>query len=306
MGGRRSLESREQTRGLAFVAPWLVGFSALFVVPLLLSFAASFTSFELVETDGRSLQWVGLDNWRELVSNDDVLDGVLVTLRFALLYIPVSLLVPLALAYLLTSRNLWAKGLFRATFFVPSIVPLVAAMMVWQFFLNDRSGWLPRLFRSIGIDPPLVLGDPDWVLATLAFISIWGIGTAMMLYIAALDGIPQDLYEAAHLDGAGSWQLFRDITLPMLSPVTLFNLIITLTGLGQYFLVPFVLLGPDGNPEGATDFFTLIFYRETFVFFQAGYGATLAWAMFLVVLAVSALLFWTSKYWVHYEYEERP
>lgn len=230
----------------------------LFALPLCLSLAMTFTDFSLVRSNAQSVQWVGLDNWRELFADPDAANGLRVTLRFAALFVPVSLVAPVALAYLLTSERLWAKGFFRTLFFAPSAVPLVSAMIVWQFYLNDQSGWFPRMLRSIGLDPPLFLGDPDWVLPTLVMIGLWGIGTTLILYIAAFNEVPTELYEAARIDGATKWQLFRLITLPMVSPITLYNVVLTTVAIGQYFLVPFILLGPEGRPEGASQFFPLV------------------------------------------------
>ncbi len=305
LGGHGTLEKRERRWGLLFVTPWLLGLVLLFVIPLVLSLLMSFTNYELVDTDNQEITWVGLDNWRRIFSDPDVANGLWVTLKFALMYLPVSTLLPLAVAYLLTSERLWGRSLFRVLFYLPSMVPLVAAMIIWRFYLNSESGWFARLLRWVGFDPPNFLGDPAWVLPALILIGTWGIGNGIIIFIAALNGVPKDLYEAARIDGANKWHLFRDVTWPMISPITFYNIIVTLVGLGQYFLVPFILNGAEGRPEGASKFYTMVFFQETFSFFQAGYGAALAWAMFIVVFALTVVLFWSAKYWVHYEFEER-
>ncbi len=304
-GAPGALARRERRWGLLFVAPWIIGLLLFFVIPLAASLIMSFTDFELVDQDGRDASFVGLENWRRIFTDPEVGQGLIVTLKFALMFIPISTLMPLGLAYLLTSKRLWARDLFRVLFYLPSMVPLVAAVIIWRFYLNSESGWLAGMIGWIGLDSPNFLGDADWVLPSLVLISTWGIGNAIIIFIAALDGVPRELYEAATIDGAGRWRLFRDVTWPMISPITFYNIIITLVGLGQYFLVPFILLGIEGRPDGASRFYTMVFFQETFSFFQAGYGAALAWAMFFVVFGLTALLFWSAKFWVHYEYEER-
>ena len=178
-------------------------------------------------------------------------------------------------------------------------------MIIWRFYLNVESGWLARMIEFVGLPSPNFLGDELYVLPSLILIGTWGVGNAMIVFIAALNAVPKDLYEAARIDGASKYRLFRHITWPMISPITFYNVVISLVGLGQYFLVPFVLQGLEGRPNGASRFYTLVFYEQTFSFFQAGYGAALAWAMFAVVFALTILLFWSARFWVHYEFEEK-
>jgi multiple sugar transport system permease protein len=304
--GDGTLARRERRRGLLFVSPWLLGLSLFFLFPLVASLAMSFTDYRLVTGEGETTTFVGLDNWRTMLGDDNVRNGLLVTAKFGLLFVPMSIFVPLGFAYLLTSERLWGRSFFRVMFYLPSMVPFVAAVIVWRFYLNSQSGWLPRLLRAAGWDgTPNFLNDRNWVLPALVFMAMWGVGNSIIIFIAALNGVPTQLYEAAKIDGASKWRLFRDVTWPMISPITFYNVIISLVGLGQYFLVPFVLLGPEGPPDGASKFYTMVFFRETFKFFKGGYGAALAWGMFIVVFAITSLLFWSAKHWVHYEYEER-
>ena len=296
---------RERRWGLTFVSPWLVGLAGLFALPLVWSLVLSFTSYELSDTDGRPTEFVGLENWRRLFSDPEVRHGAYITLRFAVIAIPLGLVVPLGLAYLLTAKRLWFRGFFRAMFYLPTMVPFIAAVIVWRFYLNGKFGWLAKMFGQVGVDTPDFINDPKTAMIALWFIGLWGIGNAMIINIAALNGVPKDLYEAATLDGAGTWRLFRDVTVPMISPIIFYNLVLSLVGIGQYFVVPFALSDGTGNPDGAVKFYTMYFYQQTFKFFQGGYGAALAWAMFIVIFGLTALLFWSAKYWVHYEYEEK-
>jgi multiple sugar transport system permease protein len=218
--------------------------------------------------------------------------------------VPLGMVVPLALAYLLVSPNLRFRGFFRAMFYLPTMVPFIAAVIVWRFYLNGRFGWFAKLFEPLGIDIPNVLNDPKWAMSTLWLIGLWGIGNAMIINIAALNGVSKELYEAATIDGAGKWMQFRAVTFPMISPIVFYNLVLALVGIGHYFVVPFALSEGTGNPGGSIKFYTMYFYQQTFRFFQGGYGAALAWAMFIVVFGATLLLFWSARFWVHYEYEE--
>ncbi len=296
---------RERIRGMLFVSPWLVGLGLFYVFPILASLLMSFTNYQLVSDSGVSTEWVGVDNWRRMFQDARVWNGLWVTIKFAVMFIPMSTLFPLGLAYLLTSERLWGRRFFRVMFYLPSMIPFVASVMVWRFYLNDQTGWISKILGSVGFEAPNLLGSKELILPTLVFIAMWGVGNSIIIFIAALNGVPTQLYEAARIDGANKWRLFRDVTWPMISPITLYNITMSLVALGQYFLVPFVLQGPSGKPEGASQFFTMVFFQETFSFFNGGYGATLAWGMFIVVFSLSVVIFKTAKYWVHYEYEER-
>ena len=304
-GDTGAILRRERRWGLAFVSPWLVGLVLLFMVPLLASLVLSFTDYELADQDGKPTSWVGFDNWRRVLRDSEVRHGAYITFRFAVVAIPLGLVVPLALAYIMTLKRLWFRDFFRAMFYLPTMVPFIASIIVWRFYLNGQFGWFAKLTGLVGYQPPDFIRDPQTAMAALWFISLWGIGNAMIINIAALNGVPKDLYEAATLDGAGSFRLFKDITVPMISPILFYNLVLSLVGIGQYFVVPFALSLGTGNPDGAMNFYTMYFYKQTFRFFQGGYGSALAWAMFIVIFGLTAILFWSAKYWVHYEYEEK-
>lgn len=303
---RRGLrERRLRRRGLLFVAPWLIGLAAFYVIPLVASLWLSFTDYELVDQDDKPTEFTGLDNWRRLIDDPDVRHSAWVTLKFAIVFLPMSLLLPLGLAYLLTSRHLWGAKIFRTLFFLPAIIPFIASAFVWQGYLNDTTGWLNRLLGVIGIDGPDWINSTTWSLPALVIIATWGIGNAIIIYMAALRSVPVELYEAARLDGAGPWQLFRHVTWHLISPVTFYNLVIALVALGHYFIVPYVLTDGEGTPNGSTLFYTMYLYRQTFNFHEGGYGAALAWAMFVVIMTATAIVFWSARYWVHYQYERR-
>jgi multiple sugar transport system permease protein len=288
---------------LVFVVPWLVGLAVFYVGPMLATLVMSFTNYKYAKPAGTHTDFIGLDNWSRLLHDPQVAIGAKVTLRFAMIFVPLSVLLPLGFAYLLTSRHLWGRGFFRAMFFLPAIVPGVSALFVWRGFLNGQDGWLNRILGVAHIPGVDWINNASWVIPSYGIIASWGVGNAVLIFISALNGVPRDLYEAARLDGANSWRLFRTVTLPMISPITFYNLVITLVALGQYFIVPFVLTNGQGTPNNAALFYTMNFYRESFVFFDAGYGSALAWLMFMVIMACTGLLFWSQRFWVHYQYE---
>ena len=294
---------KERRWGLFFVSPWIVGLTLFYLLPLAASLVMSFTNYRLV--GGEDTRFVGLKNWQRLFSDPEVRHSSWITFKFFLVFLPLSLFVPLFFAYLLTARRLWGRNSFRLLFYLPTMVPFVAAAIVWRFYLNGNTGWLARFLGWFGIDSPDFLNDPQWVMPSLWLIALWGVGNAMIINVASLNGVPKDLYEAATIDGAGSWRMFRHITWPMISPITFYNLVIALVALGHYFVTPFVLTEGTGDPNGSAKFYTMYFYRQTFTFFEAGYGTALAWAMFIVVAALTGALFWSAKYWVHYEYQAR-
>ncbi len=302
---RSPRDRRMRRRGLLFVAPWLIGLSVFYLIPLAASLVLSFTSYELVDQDGEPTEFIGLDNWTRLVQDPEVRHSAWVTVKFAALFLPISIFLPLAFAYLLTSRHLWGSKIFRALFYLPAIVPFISAAFIWQGFFNDTTGWMNRLLGVFGIDGPDWLNSATWALPSLAIIATWGIGNAIIIYMASLRGVSVELYEAARLDGAGSWQLFRHVTWPLISPVTFYNVVIALVALGQYFIVPYVLTDGNGDPNGATLFYTMYLYRQIFTFSQGGYGSAMAWAMFIVIMGTTVLVFRSARHWVHYQYERR-
>lgn len=226
------------------------------------------------------------------------------TIKFACIALPLAILVPMVLAYLLTSKNLSFRNTFRFFFYMPSIIPFVAAVLVFGGVMNGQTGWVNKLLATVGIDGPDWFLDEFWVYPALAFIGLWGVGNAMIIFIASMNSVQQSLLDAARIDGATQFQSFRHITLPTISPIIFYNLVIALIGVMNYFLVPFVLNNGSGDPNGQTFFYVLYFFRVGFRLFDMGYASTIAWALFIVALAITGVLFWSARYWVHYEYSE--
>lgn len=297
------LARHEMKWGLLFISPWLFGLLAFTLLPTLATFAMSFTNFNLVNAS--DFRFVGFANYGKMVRDPVVPRSLWITIRFLLMTAPVGIVAPLALAALLNSKHLVVKPIFRTLFYMPYIVPLVSAVFIWGGVLNENTGWLNRGLENVGVRGPSWLNSTTWVYPGLILIGLWGIGNAMLTMLAGMQGVPTELYDAARVDGAGPVRSFFVITIPLISPVIFYNLVLILIGSFQYFLVPWVLLGPEGNPGGATMFFNMYLFKQFFTYQDMAYGATLAWLLFLIVLAVTLLVFGTARYWVYYAAGER-
>ena len=273
--GGTSLARRESTWGLLFLAPWLVGFVLFFAGPMLASLGASFTNLVLVRPG--ATQFVGLDNWARLIRDPLVHQSLLVTGNFLLIAIPISIVLPLLMAVLVNSRHLVAKPLFRALFFLPVLIPGVAAAIIWQGMLNVQSGWIGLALRGVGLPAPDWLNHPQWVIPGLALIATWGVGNAMVIMLAGLQNVPTDLYDAAKVDGANAFYRFFKITIPMISPVIFYNLVLATIAGFQYFLTAYVIYQNTGGPNNAALFYMMNLYKEAFVYYNMGYASALAW-----------------------------
>lgn len=293
---RRTIEQRQRMWGWVFLSPWLIGFAIFTAFPVAASLFFSFTDFKI----GEEIHWVGLNNWAKLLTDPVTLSSLGVTIRFGIIALPVSILFPLALATLLNSKYVLGKPFLRVLFYMPYMVPAISGIFIWQSFLNGQTGWLNRLLRLIGVvDPPNWLFNANWIHPAMVLIGLWGVGNAMLTMLASMQGVPTELYEAAHVDGAGPLTTFRRITLPMISPVILYNLVLTVIGLMQYFVVPYVLSNTTRS-DPSTNFINLHLYRTAFQFFDMGYAAALAWFLFAIALILTIGLFATSRRWVYY------
>jgi ABC-type sugar transport system permease subunit len=290
--------------GYVFIAPWIIGFLAFTAIPMVATLAFSFTNINLAQAE--PLQFVGLKNYEALVKDRQVWASLGITLKFAVIALPLAVILPLLFALLLHSRHLWGSGVFRVLFFLPYVVPFVATVFIWGGMLNPSTGWINLGLQAIGVEnPPPWLEDPGWVYPGLALIGVWGIGAGMIVYLAGLKGIPTDLYEAAKIDGAGAWASLRHITIPMLTPVIFYTIVLSVVEVMQYFLVPLVLQNGTGEPGGSTMFYNLYLYKNFFTFQNMSYGATLAWLLFAITLAITLVLFGTARRWVYYAGEAR-
>jgi ABC-type sugar transport system permease subunit len=300
---RRSKMSRVARReafwGYVFISPWIVGFLVFVLGPMIASLLFTFTNINLAQET--PLGFVGLKNWQTLLGDGQAWAALGVTFRFALLQLPVVIALPFILALALNSKYLRAQGLFRVLFFLPYVIPFVSGVLIWQGMLNLETGWVNMALRWLGVDnPPNWLNDSAVIYPALVMIGVWGIGAGIIVNLAGLRGIPSELYDAAKIDGAGFWGALRHITLPMMSPVIFYTLVLAIVDVLQYFLVPLVINNGTGEPGGSTFFFNLYLYKNFFTYQNMAYGATLAWLLFLVTLVVSLFVFRSSRRWVYY------
>jgi len=298
------LARREALWGLAFLSPWILGFILLTLLPMLATFGFTFTNITL--TQEQPLRFVGIENYQTLFKDPQFWKSLGVNLKYGLLALPVGLALPLILALLLNSRYIKAPALFRTLFYLPYVIPFVAGFFAWSSMLNPENGWINEGLRALGMqNPPYWLNDIRWVYPALVIIGLWGIGSSMVINLASLQGVPTELYDAARVDGAGWWGSLLNVTLPMISPVIFYGLILGVIEVFQYFLVPLVMNTGTGAPGGATMFYNLYLYKTFFTFQNMSYGATLAWVLFAIILVFTLILFKTSKFWVFYAGENQ-
>ena len=309
-GKMSALQKKEALWGLLFLLPWVIGFIALYLFPMLASFGFSLFDFNPAVPD--QAQFIGFDNWRRALFEDaEVGQSFLRTIKFAAISLPIGLAFALFLAILLNSKNILGKSLYRTLFYMPSMIPLVATVLIWNGVLNEQTGWINIIiekltgFQAVGSQGLRWLANPQLVYLAYTMFGLWGVGPAMVIFLAGLQGVPTELYEAAEIDGASWFQRMFRITFPMITPVILYQLILSVIGSLQYFLAPFVLNRGTGFPEGMTRFYMVYFFKQSFTFFNMGYGATLAWLMFIVAIILTIILFSTAKYWVYYAAEDK-
>jgi multiple sugar transport system permease protein len=290
--GRRALANETRVAAL-FLAPGLAVVSLFFLVPIAASFLLSFTDFDIYAlADTSNLRLVALANYAALVRDPLFWIALRNTFYFVFVGGPLTLGVALAVALLLHSRLARWKGLFRTVFFAPYVTTLVGVTVVFRYLYHPRFGLLDRALGWLGIAPVNWLGDPRWAMTAIILLAVWkNFGYAMILFIAGLGNIPESLLEAAKIDGAGALGRFRHVTLPLLAPTFLFLGVTTTVGYFQFFAEPYVLTGGVGGPLNATLSVGLLMYKQGFRWWNMGYAAAIAFVLFLVILAVSAVQF---------------
>lgn len=289
-------DRRENISGWLWISPWLVGFLAFMLVPAGLSLYYSFTEYPLLEAP----VWVGLENYTGMLRDEVFLTALWKTFVYGAIAIPLSTGLALVIAALLSAK---ARGgrFYQAAVFLPTLVPMAASAMVWLWLFNGEYGLINRGLEAVGVDGPNWLTSPRWVMTALVIVSLWGIGQAVVVYYAAMNEVPDHLYEAAALDGMGPARRFWNITLPMLSPVVLFNVVTLIIGAMQVFVIPYIITKatPGGDPR-AMYFYTMYMYDNAFVYGKMGYASAMAWVQLVVTLLLTAMTFAVSRRAVYY------
>jgi multiple sugar transport system permease protein len=310
------LARREYRNGVLFISPWIIGFLAFTLIPMLATLVFSFMNLKLTDNPFDASKFIGFNNYVTMFKDSQIWNtrpdstpGALwVTIRYGLIALPVGILVPMGIALLMNHADLKGSSFFRSLFYMPYIVPFIAAIFLWNGVLNPQFGWVNGILSALGVPRASLPGwanDINWVYPAYVLLGIWGIGNAMLTMVAGMQAVPTDLYDAAKVDGAGSVARFVNVTFPIISPVVFYNLVLIVVGLFQYFLVPLALNQGTGFPGGATIFYNLYLYKTFFVFGNMSYGSTLAWTLFIIILIVTIALFATARYWVYYAGEKQ-
>jgi len=289
------MKRRAAMIGWLFASPWLIGFLLFMAYPLIASIIYSFTNFSIL----RQPRFIGIENYQELAHDQVFLTSLKNTAIYTISAVPLATVIAIGLALLLNSK---VRGMtfYRTIFYVPSLVPMIALGVLWLWVFNGQCGMLNEGLRLVGLPTPNWLENPAIAKWTLVMISMWGCGNAMVIYLAALQDVPVALYEAADLDGANSWLKTRHVTIPMISPVILFNAIMGFIGAMQTFALPYVMF-PGGKPARSTYFFAMYLYDNAFLYQRMGYASAMGWFMFVVTLVLTLVSLKVSAKHVHYE-----
>ncbi|MEM9082023.1 MAG: sugar ABC transporter permease [Planctomycetota bacterium] len=293
--------------GWLWVSPWLLGFLFFMALPIGMSFYYSFTEFPVIEKP----IGIGLENFRQLMGDAIFWKAFWNTVIYAAVSVPITTAIAIFAAALL-NQDIPGKSLFKAAIFVPTLVPLVASAMIWLWLFNGELGLINQALDALGIDVllglvagqdsylPGWLTDANWIMTALVIMICWGIGQPMVIYLAAMQGIPSSLYEAAEIDGAGVVKRLYHVTLPGISPVILFNVLMAIIGAWQIFAVPYIMFSDGGGPDQAAYFYTWYLYDNAFRFQRMGYASALAWIQFLLILFCTVVVMLLSRRFVHY------
>ena len=290
----RKPAGRRNVVGYIFIAPFILGFLLWFLIPALTSIWLVFQDWNMI----RPPEFVGLDNFKKIASDKLFWQALKVTTRYTVISVPLSMVLAFLLALLMNTK---VRGItfFRTIYYLPSIVPAVANAVLWAWILNSDFGLLNVFLHFIGLPKIRWLQEPELALPALILMSLWGLGGGMVIYLAGLQGIPEVFYEAAEIDGAGRWHKLRHVTIPLMSPVIFFNLVMSIIGTFQVFTAGYLIT--DGGPQNATLFYVLYLYRNAFQYLEMGYAAALAWVLFFVIMGLTLLIFKYVGSLIYYE-----
>jgi multiple sugar transport system permease protein len=302
--GRRrlSLLARREARwAYVFLAPWIVGFLVFYAGPMVASLWLSFTEYDVINAP----EWTGLDNYRQLMSDPLVAKSLGNTVYYTLLHVPLAMAISLGLALLL-KRVGRLQGFFRTVFYLPVMTPAVAVGILFLLLLNTQDGLINGALGLIGVPGPSWTTDPDWVMPGIIVMSLWSLGSTVIIYLAALQNVPRDLYEAANIDGAGAWTRFRHVTLPMISGALFFTLVVNTIASLQMFTEVYTMYFGNRQTQGsfssdAASFYVIYLFQQAFQFLHMGFASAMAWLLFLVILVITLVQVKLSNRFVYYE-----
>jgi multiple sugar transport system permease protein len=299
---RWSMRTSESITGYLFIMPWIIGFLAFVAGPMLFSFYTSFTNYDVTS----QFDWIGLKNYKKMLFDDDLYwKSMYNTLYFTVFAVPIGIMVGVVSAVLL-NLDIPFQKMWRTIFFLPKVLTGVSVLLLWVWIFNPQDGIMNTMLRGIGIDnPPLWFASAEWSKPALIVMSAWSATGGILIYLAGLQAIPKQLYEAAEIDGANRLRQFLAVTLPLLSPTIFFKLITGLNGAMQYWSAALIVTDPPGSPSNSTLFNGLYMYRVAFTEFRMGYAASMAWVLLLITLCITAIQFYGAKRWVYYEGERK-
>ncbi len=292
---RLNYRRTEAIAGILMASPWIIGFLVFIAGPMVISLYLSMTRWDLFTPP----KWVGFENYITLLTDDPTfIQSLKVTLIYSVVSVPLQVITGLILATLL-NQKIRFLSVFRSIYYLPSVVGGLSIAIMFRWIFGTQYGLLNGALALLGVKGPSWLGDPNWVMVSFILMSLWGSGAGMLIYLGGLQGIPTELYEAADVDGAGTTAKFLRITVPMMTPVIFFNLVMGIIGALQEFVLPLAMT--NGGPANSSLFIVLNLYRNAFQFFQMGYASAIAWVLFVIILALTALVFRFSNAWVYYE-----
>ncbi|KXS37683.1 MAG: multiple sugar transport system permease protein [Candidatus Frackibacter sp. T328-2] len=279
------IKTKEKVAGWLLASPWILGFLFFTAGPMLYSLFLSFTNYDLFNRP----EWIGFANYNRIFTGDYLVPQALkVTFIFTLTSVPLNLILGLLIALLL-NQKIKMLSFFRTVYYLPSVIPYIATLFMWMLVFNPAFGLFNSVLKLVNINGPNWLGDPDWALPSLVIISLWGVGRSMLVYLAGLQGVPTELYESAKIDGANAWQSFWKITIPMISPVIFFNLIMGIITSLQAFNTAYIMT--QGGPVNSTYFFMLHIFYNAFEDYNMGYSSALAWILFIITFVFTLIVF---------------
>lgn len=299
MAGKRrfNYKTKEGLQGYLFILPWIIGFIVFTAGPLLFSFAASFTNYNVTS----QMDFVGLSNYEKLFSGDQLFwTSLYNTLYYVLFSVPLTTVGAILLSALL-NRDIPGMRLFRTIYYLPAVLSGVGVYLLWMQLLEPGTGMVNTILAWFGIAGPNWLFDPDWTKPALIFMKLWSVGGGMLLYLASMQGISKSLYEAAEIDGANAWQQFTRITIPMITPVIFFDIVTSLIGGFQIFQEAYVMSNGEGGPVNSMLFYNLYMWKKAFEAFDMGYAMAMSWILFVIVFALTIVNLKLAPKWVHYE-----